>query len=288
MNGDVTQVDTAIVDPVAPDEPIMVPQPISPPAAPVNVPEPVILQPVAEEVVAAPVQQSDVVVEEVPPAPVQEVVPVPVAPVVVPAEVTVKPIVEVLPEPPIEQIPEPEAALPIESPVDPSLEQPVESVQQQSEAVIEAPSVSEPVVPSLEAVAEPPAQIENPETDGVSEPIGQPDRVAIEQTPQASDIPPAVLALSDAELRIAVTYYLKKNQTSISQRGVKARQEKMQKNLSAITNYIATHPETRLPRIAKALNFSPNLTSHYIQMLTKQGKVRAEGWAGKRRYFLVG
>jgi predicted ArsR family transcriptional regulator len=99
-------------------------------------------------------------------------------------------------------------------------------------------------------------------------------------------VPAAVLALSDSELRAAATYYLHKHQTEISRKGVQARQAAMQNNMGAIVSYIKAHGSAQIPRLARELDLSPKLVSHYLQILVRQHKVKAEGWAKDRRYSL--
>lgn len=101
-----------------------------------------------------------------------------------------------------------------------------------------------------------------------------------------SAIPPVVLALSDEELRIAATYYLQKHQTELGRKGVIARQQNMQQKLDAITAYIAARGSAQIPRLSRELNLSPGLASHYLQILVKQNKIKAEGWSKDRRYFI--
>ncbi len=164
----------------------------------------------------------------------------------------------------------------------------------------EPPTVSAPEPPALpepnpQPVPEPrPEPISEPKPTIPPQPAPEPTPAVSPATPAPPDhtsmpdphstIPPAVLALSDQELRIAAAYYLQKNQTEISRKGVQARQQTMRRNLDAITAYIQAHGSTQIPRLARELNLSPGLTSHYLQILVKQHKVKAEGWAKDRRY----
>lgn len=103
---------------------------------------------------------------------------------------------------------------------------------------------------------------------------------------KASDnTPPAVAALTESELKFAAALYAKRNQRTLSQAGVKARQATASRNLHAITKYISKHSPTTNASIARALNLPPRRVQHYMQILTKNGTVTATGWAQSRKYF---
>lgn len=150
----------------------------------------------------------------------------------------------------------------------------------------EAAHIPEPPLPKAQTQLTPtdePVLPSVPEVEVTAPAPPEPD--SPKPVPQ-NGIPAVVLALSDDDLRAAATYYLQKHQTAISRKGVQARQEVMQKNLDAITTYIQSSGSSQIPRIARKLNLSPGLTSHYLQMLIKQGRVKAEGHGSTRRYFI--
>ncbi len=183
-------------------------------------------------------------------------VPEPVAPAA-PAEM-VEPPIE--PETPlVETAPEP-AATPVASePVTAAPPAPIES----SKPPVAA-STPEPSPPTATPLPDQPAPVPAPvNTGGLS---------------------PAVLALTDEELKQAAAHYLRKNQAVIGGLGVAARKATMQQNLERITAYVQANQPTRLPRIAKNLNITLGTTSHYLQILIKQKKVVAAGWAKDRTF----
>lgn len=100
------------------------------------------------------------------------------------------------------------------------------------------------------------------------------------------NLPPAVLALTAAELKIAAAHYLRVNQAEISKKGVAKRRAAMQHNLDRIETYVKQHKSTKIPRMTQDLNLSPGLTSHYLQILVRQHKIKAEDHASGRRYFI--
>jgi hypothetical protein len=137
----------------------------------------------------------------------------------------------------------------------------------------------EPAEPPLEdKPAEPDKRAPEPE------PNPTPAPAPAAQSPTVPGIPPAVLALSEDELRAAATYYLQKNQRRISQKGVVARQAAEKRNMDALVRYVAKHGPTGLPRLARVINCSPGTTSSYLQRLVKQGRLHAEGWSATRRF----
>ncbi len=139
-----------------------------------------------------------------------------------------------------------------------------------------------------------PVIVETPTPPSTAQPPPEPTPIveAPAAVPVPGAIPAAVLALSDAELRIAATYYLQKHQAEISHKGVQARKLKMQQNLDAIMAYATAHSAKnaasgiKIARLASALNLSPGTTAHYLQILVKQGKLSAEGWGTTRLYRL--
>ena len=122
-----------------------------------------------------------------------------------------------------------------------------------------------------------PAQPEHP----VPQPIPVP-----EQNPQPQPQPQIIISdLTDTQLKEASALWAKKNQRQLSQKGVQARQAVAKKNLADITAFIVTHSPASNRTIARALNLPPRRVSHYIQILTKNGTVKATGWAQSRQYF---
>lgn len=159
---------------------------------------------------------------------------------------------------------------------------------------VEPPTPSDSVLPSP---TEPPQAAQSPPITLAAEKsatrkVEQPPAPTPEAQPSAppdapvavNGIPAAVLALTDEELRVAAAYYLKKNQSAISRKGVEARQAQMNKRLDAIVTYIQSHSPAQIPSMSRQLNLSPGLTSHYLQILVKQGRIRATGHASTRRY----
>lgn len=67
---------------------------------------------------------------------------------------------------------------------------------------------------------------------------------------------------------------------------VEARQARMRKRLDTILTHIQAHGTVQLPSISCTHNLSPRLTSHYLQILVKQGKIRAAGHTSTRHYFI--
>lgn len=190
-------------------------------------------------------------------------------------EPTPQPVSEPL-EPPIVATPE---SIPIETPPEPGpLPEPITTP---APPAADTPATPAPPVvtvdePAIEQLAPAPA----PEPQPVPTPVTNPEPANV------GGIPPAVLALTDAELKIAAAYYLQKNQQVIARKGVEARQKRMHDRLSAIQAYLQVNGSSQIPRMSRELNLSPGLTAHYLQILVKQHKVKAEGWSKNRRYSL--
>jgi predicted transcriptional regulator len=105
-------------------------------------------------------------------------------------------------------------------------------------------------------------------------------------SPTANDIPPAVAALTDEELRIASVLYVKRHQKERSQKAVAARQATQKIHLDEILNYMSSHNPTKLINVAYACNVSPEQASHYLRVLRQQGKVTGEGHGPSRIFKL--
>lgn len=185
---------------------------------------------------------------------------------------------EVIEEPPqsTEPIPEPEPVVEAPQPVPSAPEAPPDPV---------APLTENPPPPS----PEPPKQAEPapPSVPEEPKPVAEPTPVVAPTPPlvEQGGVPAAVLALTDNELKIAAAYYLRKNQQAIAQKGVAARQQTMNERLDKIASHVQ-RGTNKLQRIAKLTNLSPGLTAHYLQILTKQGRIKADGHGTTRRYFV--
>ncbi len=137
------------------------------------------------------------------------------------------------------------------------------------------------------AIVPPPPEIPTPEPPiSLSDkpqpiPIPEPQVSNVESQILEADI---VASLTDEQLKSAAALYAKKNQKSLSSKGVQARQATAAKNLSAITTYVANHSPTSGASIARALNLPPRRVQHYMQILTHNGTVTATGWAQSRKY----
>lgn len=196
---------------------------------------------------------------------------------------------------PAEPAPNPVPADPtILEPVQPDLAPPPEPIEPDPQQTLPEP-VPAPTPPSarLEPAPEPPADTVptaapiTPEPQKSSPAQAPPGSSTEESIPNTQDtVPSAVLNLSDEELKIAAALYLKKNQIAISQKGVKARQNTMHKNMEAIRSYIRQHGPSPLPRIAKHCNITPGTTSSYLRRLLAQGRIQAAGHGTTRRYFM--
>lgn len=95
-----------------------------------------------------------------------------------------------------------------------------------------------------------------------------------------------VAQLSDEQLKAAAALYTKRNQAELSKKGVAKRHETMELNLREIVDFLSLNNGSPLPRIAKHTNITLGTTSKYLRQLNAKGKVRAEGWAKNRRYYL--
>jgi len=120
-----------------------------------------------------------------------------------------------------------------------------------------------------------------PATKKTPNDVKTPTAAATPKTLQPID----VTKLSDAELKAAATLYTKRNQKSISAKGVAKRKQIMQENIQEILAYLAIDSGAPLPRIAKIINVSPGTTSSYLRRLIADNKVQATGWGSTRRYF---
>lgn len=181
-------------------------------------------------------------------------------------------------EPPTEKIAEPPVTTPVVEPA---------AAESPARLEIAAPAKPEPGQAPLPP-ASPPAMHPTTAGDLVPEsqlkPESQPTPKPAQIDTKNSGVPAAVLALSDTELKAAAAYYLRKNQTEISRKGVQARQDNMRRQLDAITVYIKQHGSVQIPRLSRDLNLSPGLASHYLQILVKGRRVVATGWAKDRRF----
>jgi hypothetical protein len=145
-----------------------------------------------------------------------------------------------------------------------------------------------PVEVTLEPAPIPEPAVAKPQiTPSIPEPVA-----ATTPEPQVSNIKPQVSAadlvasLSDEQLKAAAILYTKRNQAEISRKGVAKRKETMELNLREIVDFLSLNNGSPLPRIAKHTNITPGTTSKYLCQLIASGKVRAEGWAKTRRYYL--
>jgi len=214
-----------------------------------------------------------------------EVAPPAVEPIEPPA-VSTAPVVELTPDPVAEEpsaieLPQPApgvvAELPVEPTPPPKPPVPPEPIPPTEAATSPLPeSVATPAVPLPAQRIEPVAHAEA--------------TVDVQPTPPAPQpvdgIPPAVLALTDAELKVAARYYLLKHQREIGMRGVRARQAHKQKMLDAITAYVRARGSVQIPRLCQDMNISPGLASHYLRLLVIDKSIKADGWAKNRRYFV--
>lgn len=164
------------------------------------------------------------------------------------------------------------------------------------------PDVEPPTLAYNEPAAEP-AKVPTPtpskpaentstsDTKAVADPVV--DQAPKSENPTAvpSPTPPEeqqidINSLSDEQLKAAAALWAKKNQRTLSQLGVKQRQTTAAQNMADIKKFIANHSPASNRTIARALNLPPKTVQYYMQLLTKQGFVRAEGWAVSRRYFI--
>jgi hypothetical protein len=102
--------------------------------------------------------------------------------------------------------------------------------------------------------------------------------------PASSKFPPAVLALSDTELKAAAALFAQRHQRENSRKGVEARQDRMRQNLEIVIARVRHHGTVQIPRLTQDLDMSPGLVSNYLLILLKQGKVKATGHGASRRY----
>jgi predicted transcriptional regulator len=193
---------------------------------------------------------------------------------VTPAEAPAVP--EPSPEPPS---PTPTTETPITPPAEPPTEvtQPVADTLPRTEAESSntAAATPEPDVTQL-----PPEAGEQVEVIPVPVPPTVP-------SPITNDIPPAVAALTNEELRIASVLYVKRHQKERSQKAVAARQATQKIHLDEILNYMSSHNPTKLINVAYACNLSPEQASHYLRVLRQQGKITGEGHGPSRIFTLV-
>lgn len=112
-------------------------------------------------------------------------------------------------------------------------------------------------------------------------PCHQPQTTNSQQPSPAIDIS----TLSNEQLKAAAALYAKQNQASLSRKGVEKRQAIAKENIANITQFIQSHTPASNRTIARALNLPPRRVQHYMQILTHNGSVRAEGWGASRQYF---
>lgn len=184
------------------------------------------------------------------------------------------------PEQPITGSPPPETPPVLETPPPTEVIEPPQPEQVAPEPAPE-PIPEQIVVPEPvpEAAPEPVEQKPEPVLVPNPEPVAQPTPLV----PEVNGLPTEVAALSDEHLKIAAAYYLRKNQKAIGQKGVAARQQTMNRRMDEIAKHVQGGTD-KLQRIAKLTNLSPGLTAHYLQILVKQGRIKAEGHGTTRRY----
>jgi hypothetical protein len=163
---------------------------------------------------------------------------------------------------------------PVTATEQPPLAQPTETPQPT------APESDPPAAKATEPVTTEPI-VKNP---SVAPPPAEPTPPTTDTPPNPYNLPLAILALTDDELKQAAAYYLKKNQAAISQKGVAKRQAIMSYNLTRIFDHITRQGPSQIPHMARVLDLSPKLLSHYLQILVKQNKIQATGWAKTRTY----
>jgi len=197
-----------------------------------------------------------------------------------------EPVVELTPtpvaeEPVVIELPQPAPGVVAEPPIEPT-------------PPPEPPVPPEPIPPPEAATSPPP---EAAATPTVPLPAQRIELVAhteptvdVQPTPPAPQpvdgIPPAVLALTDDELKAAAKYYIQKHQREIGMRGVRARQAHKQKMLDAITAYVRARGSAQIPRLCQDMNISPGLASHYLRLLVIDKAIKADGWAKNRRFYV--
>ncbi|MCW1908120.1 MAG: winged helix-turn-helix transcriptional regulator [Candidatus Saccharibacteria bacterium] len=174
---------------------------------------------------------------------------------------------------------------------------PTEAETKQPEPVAPEPETAEEPAPAAAPKPttqpnEPKAEVTQPvdETPKAAEPLKAPAEEPAPPVQQPSNdhsLPAAVAVLTDAELKIAAAYYLKKHQKEIALKGVAARQAQMEQNLSKMLAYIKQNGQAPLPRIAKTMNLPPGTTSKYLRDLVARGQITASGWGGTRRYTAI-
>jgi len=183
----------------------------------------------------------------------------------------------------------PPANVPVDAPA--PLPEPPPDPQPPPETVAPAPDVPPPSnspepAPPIPSPPDPLPVPSPPPAEPVPAPPAETPEPPSNPPPAVNGIPAAVLALTDEELRHAATYFLQKNQAEFARKGLKARQDRKQQNLDRILAYIQAHKSAQIPRLSHDLNLSPINTGYYLRVLLEQKKIKAEGWAKNRRYFI--
>lgn len=145
-------------------------------------------------------------------------------------------------------------------------------------APVDESSVAETINNVAEATNQPNTQSEAEIVEPVSEKTVNEHPIV----PVAS--PVNIDTMTEQELEAAAKRYFMLKSRDISALGVKARQDKMNRNLMRLRNYLGTRGTAQIPSIARELNLSPRLISRYLQALVAVGEVTASGWANKRTY----
>jgi hypothetical protein len=105
-----------------------------------------------------------------------------------------------------------------------------------------------------------------PQAVPAPQPTSAPEPPTTTPAPQAT--PPSaaeidISQLTNEQLKAAASLYAKKNQATLSRKGVEARQAVAQKNVSDILAFISSHSPASNRTIARALNLPPRRVQHY-------------------------
>ncbi len=182
---------------------------------------------------------------------------------------TTGPTPETPPEIPEEVLPQKPVEIPAEIQPEPSTEgaQPRSSSSELTTGAVQ---------PSSDVLTQTEGSIEQSESqNSTTEPI-----------PEQPSVPLDISQLTDDQLKAAAALWAKKNQAEFSKKGVAKRKQTMELNLRTIVDYLSHNNGAPLPRIARHTNITAGTTSKYLRQLIAAGKVRAEGWAKDRRYYL--
>lgn len=178
----------------------------------------------------------------------------------------------------------------VDAPLPTPAENPTTPVDEPAEPVAPTPEIPTETPPEIqpEPAAEPaptPQPDEIP-TPPVTPPVTVPTPTLPPPEPEQPSVSLDISQLTDDQLKAAAALWAKKNQAEFSKKGVAKRKVTMELNLRAVVDYLSHNNGAPLPRIARHTNITAGTTSKYLRQLIAAGKVRAEGWAKDRRYYL--